>query len=189
VLDRAVATVAGWNRQRAGAPVRISVNVSGRQLATPGLTGLVARCLHEHHLERGLLTLEMTESVLIADPDRALVRLDALRDLGARLSIDDFGTGYSSLAYLRRFPLDALKIDREFTRTLVDDAHGRTITQAIIALGHALGYDVVAEGVEDEAQMAALTDLGCDLVQGFLLGRPLDEATAAALAVDDSVPC
>jgi len=188
VLDRAVSTVAGWNRRRAGAPVRISVNVSGRQLATPGLTGLVARCLHEHHLERGLLTLEMTESVLIADPDRALVRLEALRDLGARLSIDDFGTGYSSLAYLRRFPLDALKIDREFTRTLVDDAHGRTITQAIIALGHALGYDIVAEGVEEEAQMAALTDLGCDLVQGFLLGRPLDEATAAALAVNDSVP-
>jgi diguanylate cyclase (GGDEF)-like protein len=183
VLDRAVRTVAGWNRERADEPLRISVNVSGRQLATPGLTGLVARSLHEHRLDRGCLTLEMTESVLIADPDRVLLRLEVLRDLGARISVDDFGTGYSSLAYLRRFPLDALKIDREFTRTLVEDAHGRTITQAIIALGHALGYDVVAEGVEEESQMSVLSEMGCDLVQGFLLGRPLDEATAQRLAV------
>jgi diguanylate cyclase (GGDEF)-like protein/PAS domain S-box-containing protein len=150
-----------------------SVNVSAVQLASEGLLDDIAAVLARHRLPQGMLEVELTESSLMHDPNKASEVLRAIDAMGVRLSIDDFGTGYSSLSYLKRFAADCLKIDRSFVNGLPGDQEDRSITEAVIALAHSLKLSVVAEGVETEAQLQLLSELGCDMVQGYLTGRPV----------------
>ncbi|RZS58733.1 putative bifunctional diguanylate cyclase/phosphodiesterase [Sphaerotilus mobilis] len=171
VLHEAVAQAARWHR--AGRALPVSVNVSALQFRDAGFVAGVARALAEAHLPPGLLELELTESLLLDEVDAHLQQLQALADLGVRLAIDDFGTGYSSLRYLKRLPIHRLKIDREFIRNLPDDTSDRAITHTIVQLAQALGLDVIAEGVETDAQHRALCELGCASFQGFLVAGAL----------------
>ena len=131
--------------------------------------------LEETRLDPAYLEFEITESMVFGDPESAVNVLQALRDMGIHLSIDDFGTGHSSLAYLKRFPLDSLKIDRSFIQDLPEDADDAAITQAIIAMAHSLRLRVVAEGVETEEQLRFLREHRCDEMQGYLFSRPVPE--------------
>jgi EAL domain-containing protein (putative c-di-GMP-specific phosphodiesterase class I) len=141
--------------------------------------------LSESGLPPAQLELELTESLLVDDVNSALEFMHAVRSMGVRLAIDDFGTGYSSLAYLQSFPINQLKIDRSFVRLLPDA--GYTIASAVITLAHGFELSVVAEGVENPAQLAWLQEAGCDIVQGFLLGRPMNAAALRALLQLESV--
>lgn len=153
-------------------PCRLSVNISGRHFRNPGMASRLHRIVEEHAIRPGRLCIEITESVL-ANVDQAMDALSALRASGFSTSIDDFGTGFSSLSYLKRFPIEELKIDRSFTLGVASDTDDRAIVQAIIALAHSLGLTVVAEGVEDATQEEQLRAFGCDSVQGYLYARPL----------------
>jgi len=158
----------------AGRPLRtIAINVSPRQFFLQDLPTLVRQTLADSGLEACFLELEITEGVLMQQVERAIDILCRLRDLGVRLSIDDFGTGYSSLAYLKRFPIDKLKVDRSFVRDITTDASAAEITATIIAMAHSLRLSVLAEGVETSAQLAFLEQHGCDYYQGYLFSRPL----------------
>jgi diguanylate cyclase (GGDEF)-like protein/PAS domain S-box-containing protein len=159
----------------------LAVNVSSRQLQRPGFVDRLRHLLDECDLRPGNLTLEITESVLLSDPDGTLVKLRHIRDLGVRLAIDDFGTGYSSLSYLRRMPINDVKIDREFIADLTSSGPGRTIVDAVVRMSHALGYRVIAEGVETAAQADLLLNLGCDLGQGWLFGHPTTLSEAQSM--------
>ncbi|PXW98836.1 PAS domain S-box-containing protein/diguanylate cyclase (GGDEF)-like protein [Sphaerotilus hippei] len=153
-------------------PLRMAVNLSARQLQRPGLEAVVRQALLDSGLDAGLLELEITESSVMDDPLYTLDVLKGLRQLGVQLSVDDFGTGYSSLAYLKRFPLQRLKIDRSFVDGIPHDEDDVAIVEAIIALARKLKLQVVAEGVETEQQSAVLQRLGCDELQGYAFGRP-----------------
>ncbi len=157
----------------------VTVNLSARQFHDPNLAQLVAQALADSGLPPALLELEITESTVMQNTDVTLSTLKKLKDLGVSLSVDDFGTGYSSLAYLKRFPVDKLKIDRSFIADLPGDRDAKAIIAAIIGMAHALGLQVVAEGVETEAQMEFLQSSRCEFIQGFLAGRPMDADTAA----------
>lgn len=154
-------------------PTRMSVNVSGKQFRHPALIDTVRRALEVSGLEPCYLELELTESMFIENTERSIETMHALKALGVSLSIDDFGSGYSSLAYLRQFPVDYLKIDRTFIRDLATNSKDAAITTAISALAHSLSLKVVAEGVEDQAQVVFLENQGCHELQGFLFGRPV----------------
>ena len=145
-----------------------------------GLVEEVVQALASNQLQADALELEITESLLMANPERALDILLQLHRLGVHIAIDDFGTGYSSLAYLKRFPAQTLKIDRSFVQDLPDDQDDATITKALIAMAHSLGMEVVAEGVETSAQLDFLREAGCDEVQGYYLGRPMAPHEIAA---------
>ncbi len=179
VFDRACRQVATWNDE-ATSPVAISVNVSGRHLTSPGYVESVLGCLERHGVAPSSITLEVTETSLLGDPDRAQEVLASLRARGLSVSIDDFGTGYSSLSYLQRFAFDALKIDRSFVAEVTTTRRSTAIVAASVALARTLGYKVVAEGVENIPQISVLLDLGCDLAQGYFFSRPVsaDKATA-----------
>jgi diguanylate cyclase (GGDEF)-like protein/PAS domain S-box-containing protein len=159
----------------------ISVNVSPRQLLDSDLTQRVESLLERCELDPARLILEITEGALIKDPDAAAERLRSLSRLGVRLAVDDFGTGYSSLAYLQQFPIDMLKIDRSFVNDMTQSRS--SLAEAIVQIAHTLGLVPIAEGVESQAQADALAALGCDLAQGFHLGRPLDATATRALLV------
>jgi len=159
--------------------LQVTVNLSPRQFNDPRLPELVARALRETGLPPRLLELEITESTAMRETDATLGTLGRLKQLGVSIAIDDFGTGYSSLAYLKRFPVDKVKIDRAFVADVPGDRDQGAIVSAIVALAHALGIRVIAEGVESEAQRAFLERCGCDFVQGFLTGHPADPDTAA----------
>ncbi|UUY05630.1 EAL domain-containing protein [Svornostia abyssi] len=186
VLREACGQVSRW--QQRWPEFRLSVNVSGRQVAEPGLPERVAAILAEEGLAPGTLGLEITESVLMeadGDPEVILARL---REAGARLLLDDFGTGYSSLSYLKRFPLDTLKIDRSFVDGLGSEDEDSAIVAAIVQLASTLDLTVVAEGVETEEQLAQLLALQCDLAQGYLLSRPIDAPDLERLLGDTPEP-
>ncbi len=151
----------------------IAVNLSARQFASDTLVDDFSEAMKHHDVAASDIEVELTESVLMADPDRANEVLQQLHALGVRISIDDFGTGYSSLSYLKRFPAQTVKIDRSFIRGLPSDADDVAIIEAVIAMAHSLGLAVVAEGVETDEQLSALRRLGCDEAQGYLLGRPM----------------
>jgi len=171
VLGEATRQTRLWgDRGREGSVV--AVNVSAVQFRRPSFAAEIAEALANAGLEASQLGIEITETVLMEDIDTTTHTLFRLKDMGVRISIDDFGTGYSSLSYLKRFPIDELKIDRSFVAGLNDDADNLAIVRTIIALGKALKLDVVAEGVESEAQLEFLRAMGCDRAQGFLLGRP-----------------
>jgi diguanylate cyclase (GGDEF)-like protein len=173
VLAEATTSAAEW--QAAGVDLTVAVNLSARQLSNPGLVASVASALERSGLRRGALHLELTESSVMADPTHAAAMLRDLKALGVRLAIDDFGTGYSSLAYLQRFPVDTLKVDRTFVAGLDqsrDTAGACSIVAAIVSLAHTLGLSVVAEGVETPAQAAILGEMEVDGLQGYLYGKP-----------------
>ncbi|HEX6351469.1 sensor domain-containing protein [Actinophytocola sp.] len=170
VLSVAALAIAGLHAD--GMPIELAVNLSPRQLDDPELVPAVRQVLMRTGLPSDALCLEITENALMHDPTLAAQTLSRLRDLGVRLAIDDFGTGYSSLAQLRKLPLDQLKIDRSFVTALGESRDAETIVTSIIAMAHAVDLTVVAEGVETEGQLSVLRRLGCDHVQGYLLGRP-----------------
>jgi len=178
VLRQAVQQAAQWHAQGRG--LIVSVNVSAVQFHRAGFVDCVAAALQAVDLPPELLELELTESILIQDAQEALLRLQALSQLGVKLAIDDFGTGYSSLGYLKRFPIDRLKIDRSFVRGLPGDASDVGIVHAIVNLGRALQLEIVAEGVETEAQRLFLMQTGCEQYQGFLFAPALDSASFEA---------
>jgi diguanylate cyclase (GGDEF)-like protein/PAS domain S-box-containing protein len=155
------------------APMRLSVNFSARQFQQPAFISSVAEILKETNLDPRWLELELTESSIMKEPEQAIEKLHELKLMGIRVAIDDFGTGYSSLNYLKRFPIDTLKIDRTFVSDVCKDPHDTAIVRAIITLGHALELTVIAEGVETQEQLQYLTSLGCDVVQGFLFSKSL----------------
>ncbi|HSW25855.1 MAG TPA: EAL domain-containing protein, partial [Burkholderiaceae bacterium] len=180
VLRTACAQSVLW--QRAGLPpVRVSVNLSPRQLNDPELLAAVQDVLAETGLKPDLLELEVTESSVMHNVERALEVLCALKDMGLRLAIDDFGTGYSSLAQLKRFPIDTLKVDRSFIRELPADSEDKAIAEAIIAMGRTLSLTVVAEGVETREQQEFLRERLCDQMQGFFFSKPVAAADFAEL--------
>jgi len=178
VLFEACRQVRAWRNAGLRVP-QVAVNLSARQFADPGLIDDIQQALQANGLIGADLEVELTESVLMAEPELADAVLRRLHETGVHISIDDFGTGYSSLSYLKRFPAQTLKIDRSFIQGLPDDADDSAITQAVIAMAHSLGLQVVAEGVETEAQLSALQQMGCDQAQGFLLGRPQAAAELA----------
>jgi diguanylate cyclase (GGDEF)-like protein len=159
-----------WHQQ--GAPVTISVNLSPRQLVEPTLVDAVATVLGRTGIDPAYVWLEITESTLMHDAESAVRTLTALRALGVHLSVDDFGTGYSSMTYLKRFPVESLKVDRSFVDGLGRDTEDSAICTAVVTLAHALGLRAVAEGVETVDQLAVLRTLGCEMGQGYLFGRP-----------------
>ncbi|MEZ0493411.1 putative bifunctional diguanylate cyclase/phosphodiesterase [Kineococcus sp. TBRC 1896] len=171
VLRQSVAQQALWRRR--GLPVRVSVNLSAGTLLDVSLPTTVAALLAHHDVPATSLVLEVTETALLREPERSLAVVEAVRALGVQASIDDFGTGYSSLTQLRQLPVSELKLDRSFTADLLSDPRVAAIVAHTVGLAHALRLRVVAEGVEDEATLAALTGLGCDETQGFLHARPL----------------
>lgn len=181
VLERSVRQAAAW--QRAGTPVPVSVNVSALQFQQVDFVRRVDAILREADLSPALLELELTESILLRDAKEALDRLHALAQIGVGLSIDDFGTGYSSLSYLKRFPISRLKIDRSFVTGLPLDDSDRAIVSATIGLARALGLDVVAEGVETQAQMDCLRALDCAAYQGYLCSPAVPVAQFEQLMV------
>ena len=158
----------------------VAVNISARQFNDPKLVEMVARTLEETGLPADMLELEITESTVMRQTDVTLAMLNKLKDLGVSLAIDDFGTGYSSLAYLKRFPVNKLKIDKSFITDVPKSRDHNAIVTAIISLAHALSLRVVAEGVETEAQLEFLQGAGCDLIQGYLAGEPIDADSAAS---------
>ncbi len=172
VMRSACAQAAAWAVEGLG-HLKLSVNLSAAQFRQPGFVGRVSEILAKTALAPELLELELTESMLVEDTAASIAILSELNALGVSISIDDFGTGYSSLSYLKRFPLDALKIDRSFVRDLATDADDAAIVTATIALAHSLRLRVIAEGVETEAQLAFLRSLGCDEAQGYLYSPPI----------------
>jgi diguanylate cyclase (GGDEF)-like protein len=171
VLDKALAQTRRW--LDVGWSISLAVNLSVRHLTDLQLPIQVEAALRRHNVPAELLTLEMTESSIMNDPSRAEAVLDGLRALGVRIAVDDYGTGYSSLAYLQRLKVDELKIDRSFVRNLAGSDNDEVIVRSTIELGHNLGLQVVAEGVEDLDVWRRLADLSCDMVQGFLLSPPI----------------
>jgi EAL domain-containing protein (putative c-di-GMP-specific phosphodiesterase class I) len=154
---------------------RVAVNLSARQLHQANLAKMIERILQSSGLAPDHLELEITESMMMGNTEKVLRILSELKEMGVQLAVDDFGTGYSSLGYLRRFPIDRLKIDRSFIDEVPASQHDSTITKAIVSLAHNLNLNVIAEGVETQAQLAFLAENGCDEIQGYLLSRPLDE--------------
>jgi diguanylate cyclase len=175
VLDIALGQARTWSD--AGRPLRLSVNLSARNLLDQNLPGQVAALLAAHGVPPGLLTLEVTESAIMTEPARAQKVLEQLSALRIRISIDDFGAGYTSLGQLKNLPVDELKIDRSFVMTMNQDPNNALIVQSVINLGHNLGFTLVAEGVETEQILTTLAGFGCDVAQGYHLSRPI---TAAA---------
>jgi diguanylate cyclase (GGDEF)-like protein len=174
-LRQALEAAAVWNRQRSTDEQQrgIAVNLSPRRLVEPDLPAVVNELLAGIGVPANLLTLEITESSLMADPQAAQRALHELREIGVRLSVDDFGTGYSALAYLQRLPLDEVKIDKSFVIPMMTDQGARAIVRAIVELAHTLDLTVVAEGVEHETARDALQTMGCDVMQGYFIARPL----------------
>ncbi|MBW8765574.1 MAG: bifunctional diguanylate cyclase/phosphodiesterase [Geodermatophilales bacterium] len=179
VLDLALTQLRLWLDK--GHAVPVAVNLSTRCLLDAGLPDLVERLLADHRVPAELLRLEVTESAVMGDAARCMDVLQRLHDLGVRLSIDDFGTGYSSMAYLRRLPVDELKIDRSFVLGMTTTQQDAVLVRTAIDLGHNLGLTVVAEGVEGAEHVAALRDLGCDIAQGYHFARPMPAAQFTAL--------
>ncbi len=175
ILNEACQQAARWGRdtQAFATPPRMAVNLSMRQFVDPHMVRHVEQALAESGLPPHLLELEITEGTAMQDLQHTLKLLNHFKTLGVRLAIDDFGTGYSSLAYLKRFPLDVLKIDQSFVRNITTDADDRAIANAVIQLAHSLGMSVIAEGVEQRSQHDLLADMGCDECQGYLFAKPL----------------
>jgi diguanylate cyclase (GGDEF)-like protein/PAS domain S-box-containing protein len=173
VLRAACAQIKAWQKSGLKVPP-VAINLSARQFEQKNLKGSFHQILHDMKVDPSLIELEITESLLMNDPEGAARTLHSLKESGVKLSMDDFGTGYSSLGYLKRFPIDALKIDRTFIRDIATDADGATLTRAIIHLAQNLRLKVVAEGVETEDQLAFLRSNACDEMQGYLFAKPTD---------------
>lgn len=173
VLDMACAQLSLWQRHSASEKINLSINISAYQFHHIDFVSSVLSALDKHQVDARFMMLEITESLLLKNVSEVIAKMDALKAEGIRFSIDDFGTGYSSLAYLKRLPLDELKIDRSFIMDIQDDDNAAVIVTAFLSLAHLLGLHVVAEGVETTEQQSFLEGNGCDLIQGFLFSRPV----------------
>jgi EAL domain-containing protein (putative c-di-GMP-specific phosphodiesterase class I) len=173
VLETACAQLAAWAEQPDMAHLTMAVNVSARQFRHPDFVDQVMTVLDHTHAPPNLLKLELTESMLVDDVEAIIAKMGALKAHCVGFSLDDFGTGYSSLFYLKRLPLDQLKIDQGFVRNIVTDPNDAAIARMVMALAESLGLSVIAEGVELQAQADLLTHLGCHAYQGYLFSRPL----------------
>jgi EAL domain-containing protein (putative c-di-GMP-specific phosphodiesterase class I) len=182
VLKTSCELLASWADSEERKTWSVAVNVSARQVSQAGFVAMVQARINSSGCNPALLKLELTESLLQHDFDSTVAKMDALRALGVQFSIDDFGTGYSSLAYLRRLPVNVLKIDRSFVRDIERDEGDRAICKTVLALGQTLNMNIVAEGVETQAQFDFLMANGCDRFQGYLFGRPVPLAQLQAPA-------
>lgn len=181
VLERAMRDREAWEHARGYGELAMCVNVSTLQLMAPGFAAMVKAVLGATRAHPGDLTLEITESVFIADAERALIVLEGLKRLGVKIALDDFGTGYSSLSYLQRFPVDVVKIDQNFVARLAQNPASGVIVSAVVGMSHILGMTVVAEGVEGADQHRAVEALGCDSCQGYYFARPMPAADIGTL--------
>jgi EAL domain-containing protein (putative c-di-GMP-specific phosphodiesterase class I) len=181
VLRTACIEVARWAQLSPGRVPRVSINLSAHQLADPQLAWTVQAAMAHASAAPSWITLELTESMLMQNSSASLERLHAIRALGIQIAIDDFGTGYSSLAYLERFPVTHIKIDRSFVTPLDDPRRGAGVVHAIVEIGRALGLTTVAEGIETPTQLRRLLELGCGLGQGYLFAQPLERDAMADL--------
>jgi len=187
VLRRSCELLAAWAAQPQLAHLSLAVNVSAPQFAQPGFVDGVLQVVAATGGPPQRLKLEITESVVMGDLDEAAFKLTRLRKAGMRISLNDFGTGYSSLSYLSRLPLDQLKIDQSFVARLPDDANDVMMAQTIVAMGHGLGMEVIAEGMETLAQRDLLASQGCDAFQGYLYAKPVPVATFEAALAQSTV--
>ena len=177
VLEEACTQLARWHAE--GLHCRVAINLSPYQLRTPQLPAQIRDALQRHGIEPSHLVCELTETALIETMNTEGSTLDEIVALGVRLAIDDFGTGYSSLAHLKNIPAGQLKIDRSFVTGLDEDPDARAMVDAIVRLAHALRMEVVAEGIETRAQQEALSELGCDVLQGYVFARPMPASAVA----------
>jgi EAL domain-containing protein (putative c-di-GMP-specific phosphodiesterase class I) len=173
VLETACLQLAVWARSEATAELTVAVNISPRQFRQPGFAHKVLDIIDRTGVDAHKLKLELTEGTLLEDVEGVIVTMEMLKDRGVGFSLDDFGTGYSSLAYLKRLPLEQLKIDQSFVRDVLIDANDAVIADTIVGLARSLGLAVIAEGVETEAQRSFLAEHGCYAYQGSLFGRPV----------------
>jgi EAL domain-containing protein (putative c-di-GMP-specific phosphodiesterase class I) len=182
VLRESIRQMQEWDRNFPGLPpLKINVNISGKQVAQADLVEEVKLIMEETGFDAQRVNLEITESAVMENYINTVEILAKLQTLGIQIQVDDFGMGYSSLSYLSRFPLNALKIDRSFINALEKDSSHVKIVQAIVTMTHGLGMEVIAEGVENENQLDQLAELGCESVQGYLIARPMDPERAGAL--------
>jgi diguanylate cyclase (GGDEF)-like protein len=186
VLHEACRQTRQWQLASPATKLAISVNLSARQLQQPGLVEEIGAVLRETRLDAGSLRLEITETVVMHDAPTTLAKLEALKALGVQLAIDDFGTGYSSLGYLKRFPVDTLKIDRSFVKGIGGDAEDSAIVRAVITVAKSLNLSVTAEGIETAEQLEHLRSLGCDHGQGYFFAKPLTSDRVPALLLATS---
>ena len=174
VLRAALEQISSWLRE--GREIAVAVNLSARNLIDTRCPEQIKALLHEFNVPNHLLEIEITESALITDPERALQVVQSFHELGLHLAIDDFGTGYSSMSYLKRLPIQTLKVDRSFVKDMLTDEADAVIVRSTIGLAHSFGLNVVAEGVEDENTLQALRNLQCEQAQGYHISRPLPAA-------------
>jgi diguanylate cyclase (GGDEF)-like protein len=186
VLHEACRQTRQWQLASPGTPLAISVNISARQLQQPGLVEEIAAVLRDTRLNPSTLRLEITETVVMHDAPATLAKLEALKALGVQLAIDDFGTGYSSLGYLKRFPVDTLKIDRSFVKGIGGNVEDSAIVRAVITVAKSLNLSVTAEGIETAEQLEQLRTLGCDHGQGYFFAKPLTSDRVPALLLSTS---
>lgn len=173
IMEKSISDFAEWRKKYDVEDITLSVNVSALQFKNKSFVKTLMNLLEEYQMPPAMLELEITESVFIEDIDDVIEKMNILRETGVRFSMDDFGTGFSSLSYLRKLPIDTLKIDKSFVDTVVTDTPTRTIAETIIGMGKKLGFHTIAEGVEDEVQFDLLKDIGCENIQGFYLGKPM----------------
>jgi EAL domain-containing protein (putative c-di-GMP-specific phosphodiesterase class I) len=171
VIEEAFRQTREWERN--GLLLKVSINISARDLFIPKFPEFVQQLMSIYQVSSKRIGLEITESAMMTDPKLALTILNALHDLGLELSVDDFGTGYSSLAYLKKLPVSELKIDQSFVSGMENDQDSAMIVRSTIDLAHNMGLNVVAEGVENQATWALLKQMGCDLIQGYYVSRPI----------------
>jgi len=185
-MRQACAQIEEWNR-RFNTRFKVSVNVSAKQFADPDLLNSISSMLEETSLAPEFMTLEITESLTMTNAAQAEITLKKLKEIGVGLSCDDFGTGFSSLSYLHHFPLDTLKIDRSFISSVDSPRNPGRIVELIITLGHQLGMELVAEGIETQEQVDRIRSLGCEFAQGYFFSHPLaPEAITNSLSQPDS---
>jgi len=187
-LRQACRQLAEWQRLRGGGePFVMNVNLSSRQLVREAIADEVAAAVDESGIRASWLVLEVTETVLMADPVVAAAALGHIRDLGVRVALDDFGSGYSSLSHLRRFPIDIVKIDKSFVDDVAGDGVESAIARSIINLGRAMQIETVAEGIEADEQAETLRSLGCEYGQGYFFARPLEPSAWAGLLHSEAI--
>lgn len=172
MVEESIKQYAAWRKQF-GFPFIMSINISALQYKREDFVDSIVGILNQYHVKPAEVELEITESVLIDDFGAVYEKLKILRNYGIRISLDDFGTGFSSLSYLKKLPIDTLKIDKSFIDTVMTDSATRVITEAIINMVKSLGFESIAEGVEEEQQYNYLHAIGCDVIQGYLFGKPL----------------